>query len=90
MSTKRNAGRAPTPPTTRRGEAILAALAERGLTMSQAASTAGLTFQALYNAIHRPPEKLSVKVVAALCEKLGLPLSLVAPQIHALHKTSAA
>lgn len=82
--------KAPTRPATQRGRAILAALDEKGLPMYRAAQVAGITFQALYNAIHGPPEKLSVKTVAALCGPLGLPLSLVAPQLDEIHKRTSA
>lgn len=54
--------------------------------MYRAADAAGITFRALYSAIHGPPEKIPVKTLVGLCGALGLPLSLVAPSLAEIHR----
>ena len=89
---ERRGGRQPAQPRTERGRAILAHIQGMGLSLSEAAAKARVSFPALHNALHKRPEDLTVKVVAALCGRLGLPLDLVAPQLASLHSsaTSAA
>lgn len=87
---ERRGGRQPAQPKTKRGQAILAHIQGMNLTLSDAAKKARVSFPALHNAIHEDPERLSVKVVAALCGRLGLPLDLVAPQIASLHSSTSA
>jgi len=60
---------------------IVAHLTERELTLNAAAKLAGVSFPALFAAIHGDPDALTVKNVGALCSHLGLPLSLVAPRL---------
>lgn len=74
-------GRPPTTPRTERGRQILAAISGQGLTLYAAARKAKIAFPTLHGAIHGDPSGLSVRTVHALCGRLGLPLSLVAPQL---------
>jgi hypothetical protein len=85
----RTRGKPPTAPKSARGRAMLLHLTDRGLTLYGAAKKARLTFPALYGAIHGDPAKLSVKTVTALCSRLGMPLSLVAPQLADLRVGAA-
>lgn len=79
---ERHGGREPAVPKTPRGRAILAQITAQGLTITTAAEKARVPFRSLYNAIHGDPATIPVKTVAALCgPRLGLSLSLVAPQI---------
>lgn len=86
----RKGGRRRAPAKTERGRQLLAALDAQGLTLYAAARKARLTFPALYQAIHGDPMKLSVRTVVALCERLGLPLSTVAPKLAPLITASVA
>lgn len=88
---ERRGGRQPAQPKTKRGQELLASIQGMGLTLCEAAAKARVSFPALHNALHADPDRMTVRVVAALCGRLGLPLDLVAPQLAALHpKTSAA
>jgi transcriptional regulator with XRE-family HTH domain len=87
----RRGGRQPAQPTTKRGQELLARIQGMNLTLSEAAKKARVSFAALHNALHDDPERMSVKVVAALCGRLGLPLDLVAPSLADIrNRTSAA
>jgi hypothetical protein len=86
---ERKGGRRRAPAKTERGRQLLAALDERGLTLYAAAKKARLTFPALYQAIHGDPQKMSVRTVVALCERLGLPLSIVAPKLTTFSASSS-
>ena len=74
-------GRKPITPSTERGREILARLAEKGLGVMEAAEQAGLSYNVLFRAIHDAPERMTMRTAYALHERLGLPLSLVAPQL---------
>lgn len=82
--TERVGGRQPATPDTARGKKILAHIQAQGLTLSGAARKARLSFKAVHSAIHDDPAKLTVRTVQALCRRLGLPLSMVAPQLASL------
>lgn len=77
---RRRPGNPRKPANTERGAKILAAIDEQELTLHQAAERAGISFDALHRVIHEPdPGWLKVSTVAAVCSRLKLPLSLVAP-----------
>lgn len=77
----RRNGRPPAPPTTARGRALLAAITAQDLTLHQAAERAGMTFAALRGVLDNDPDRLSVKTVRTICERLRVPLKLVAPKL---------
>lgn len=82
MSTTKHAGRPRKPARTRRGKAILAAIDALGLTLSAAAERAGIGLDSLLRVIHEfDPGVLQVRTVVAVCDRLGLPLELVAPAL---------
>ena len=86
---KRN-GRQRTVPRTRRGKAITAHLDREGLTLHQAAARARIAFTTLYRIIHDEPGRQSVGTVEIVCERLGLPLELVAPGLARLARPEPA
>lgn len=77
----RRNGRPPATPPTARGRALLAAITAQNLTLAEAAKRAGLTFAALHGVIHNDPDRLTVRTVRTVCQRLGVPLRLVAPKL---------
>lgn len=77
----RRNGRPPSTPQTARGRALLAAITSQGLTLAEAAKRAGMSFAALRGVIDHDPDRLSVRTVRTVCQRLNLPLSVVAPKL---------
>jgi hypothetical protein len=56
--------------------------------LAEAAAEAKISFNSLYRAVHGTnPDRLSAGVVAALCGRLKIPLSVVSPSIHSAVST---
>lgn len=73
-------GRPVSPPRTERGRAILARIREEGLTITEAAARAGVNFDTLHAAIHKPNlDLMSLRAVERICTRLGVPLSVLSP-----------
>lgn len=72
-------------PRTERGRAIYAHIADMGLSLTDAAKKAGVSFNTLRKACWGDPENTPLGTIEKLCESLGLPLAVLSPRLATLH-----